>query len=150
MIIDHLDNAERYYALSADLEAGLRFLKTADLKNLPLGKNKIKGDRLFALISEYTTKDEAAAGWEAHRKYIDIQFLARGTETIAYQCVSRLEVVTPYDPAQDAVFLRGRGNQLVVPSDFFAVFFPPDAHQPGLHAGRPQAVRKIVLKVRAN
>lgn len=150
MIIDHIDNAACYYGLGSRLEAGLRFLKTADLGRLPLGKNEIKGDELFAVVSEYTTRDETSVKWEAHRRYIDIQYVVQGEEAIGFQHVSELEVVTEYNGENDALFLQGQGSRLTIQAGFFAIFFPQDAHQPGMVLRRPQMVRKVVVKARAN
>lgn len=150
MIIDHIDNAPQYYGLGAGIEAGLRFLKPADLQNLSLGKKVINGDKLFAIVSEYTTNAEASVKWEAHRRYIDIQYIINGAEAIGYQCVSKMEIETQYNETNDALFLRGKGGRLLVPSGFFVIFYPHDAHRPGLSVSRPRAVRKVVVKVLAN
>jgi len=147
MIIDHVNNAALYYGLGRRLEAGLRFLKTADLKNLPAGKNAIKGDKLFAVVSEYATRDEAAVKWEAHRRYIDIQHVVRGTEIIGCQYVPELRGVSAYNRENDVLFLRGKGNRFALSEGFFAIFFPCDAHRPGMSVSRPQKVRKVVVKV---
>jgi len=150
MIIDHIDNAPQYYGLGAGIEAGLRFLKPADLQGLALGKKDINGEKLFAIVSEYTTNAVSSVKWEAHRRYIDIQYLVSGAESMEYQCVSKLEIETPYNEANDALFLRGKGSRLLVSGGFFVIFFPQDAHRPGLSVNRPQAVRKVVVKVLAN
>lgn len=150
MIIDHIDEAPRYYGLGAGIEAGLRFLKPSDMQKLSQGKLVINCEKLFANVSEYTTHPETSVKWEAHRRYIDIQYLASGAEAMEYQCVSKLEVETPYDETNDVLFLRGEGNRLLVPCGFFMIFYPHDAHRPGLIAGRAQKVRKIVVKVMAD
>ena len=150
MIIDHIDNAPQYYGLGAGIEAGLRFLRPADLHDLSLGKKIINGEKLFAIVSEYMTNPEVSVKWEAHRRYIDIQYIVNGAEAIGYQCVSKMEVETQYNETNDALFLRGDGIRLLVPSGFFVVFYPQDAHRPGLNIRRPQAVRKVVVKVMAS
>ncbi len=150
MIIDHIDNAPRYYGLGAGIEAGLRFLKPADLQNMPPGKKAINGEKLFVIVSEYTTAAEASVKWEAHQRYIDIQYMVSGMEAMEYQCVANLELETRYDEAKDVLFLRGAGNRFLVPSGFFVIFYPQDAHRPGLCVHHPQAVRKVVVKVMVN
>jgi YhcH/YjgK/YiaL family protein len=151
MIIDHINNAEFYYGLGARIESGLRFLKTADLEHLPPGRNDIKGKELFAMVSEYETKAPAADSlWEAHRRYLDIQYVVSGLEAIGYQYIANMEITKPYDETGDALFLRGSGSRLVIGEGCFAIFWPQDAHQPCLSAHGPQAVRKIVVKVLAN
>lgn len=150
MIIDHISKAAFYYGLGNRIEAGLRFLQTADLKNLPLGKNTISGDELFAIVAEYKTKAEELVSWEAHRRYTDIQHMVSGAETMGYQLVSKLEIETQYNEDNDVLFLSGPGSRLTVEEDFFVIFYPQDAHRPGLNIRRPQPVRKVVVKALAD
>lgn len=150
MIIDHLNNAALYYGLSKRIETGLRFLGTADLENLPVGRHDIKGNELFAILSEYTTKAHDSGQWEAHRRYIDIQYVVRGVEAIDYQSVSKLVPVSQYNEKDDALLLRGSGSRLVVDSGNFVIFLPQDAHRPGMSVRRPRIVRKVVVKALAN
>lgn len=148
MIVDNINNAELYYGLGARIEAGLRFLKTANPDHLPTGKNDIKGKELYAMVFEYETKELTPdSKWEAHRRYLDIQYIVRGVEAIGYQCVARMEVVKPYEDESDALFLQGNGSRLALGPGDFAIFWPQDAHQPGLSVESPQKVRKIVVKV---
>ena len=150
MIIDHINNAALYYGLGGRIRAGLRFLQTAELRNLPLGKNVISGDDLFAVVSEYKTKPEISVKWEAHRRYIDIQYIVSGMEIIGCQWLSKLKITVPYHKNNDVLFLRGAGNRLVVQEGFFVIFYPQDAHRPGLSVRRSRAVRKIVVKALVN
>lgn len=149
MIIDHIDNGPLYYCLGARIEAGLRFLKTADLNSLPLGKNAIRGDELYAMAFEYMTKDHAECKWEAHRRYIDIQYVVEGTESVGWQCLAGMEPISAYDDKNDAVFLRGSGNHLLLQPGYFIVFMPHDAHRGGLMIKQPAKVRKVVVKALA-
>ena len=49
-----------------------------------MGKIPIQGDQVFALVQDNTTKPRAQGTWEAHRKYIDVQFVAAGVEEMGY------------------------------------------------------------------
>lgn len=149
MILDHVDHAARYGSLGAGLARGLAFLAGRDLAALPEGRLEVDGDRVFALVSRYTTRAARTAGaWEAHRRYLDIQALAAGTERIDVAPVSALRVTRPYDEAADCLRLEGPGQRLVLRPGLFAVFWPQDAHRPCLAAGRSAQVLKVVIKVR--
>jgi len=127
------------------------FLKETDLDTLELRRYDIEGDNLYALVSEYQTKEENAAKFEAHRKYADIQYVARGSEIIQITPLAMRDTITQeYDATRDIEFftVKEHASFDANPGRFF-VFFPGDAHKPGLRTGaEPAPVRKIVLKLR--
>jgi YhcH/YjgK/YiaL family protein len=143
--VSYFRNKERW-------DKALNFLKSNDLPGLELKRYDIDGDNLFAPVSEYITKDEEDARYEAHQKYIDIQYIISGKELIGVAPVSqKKEVLEPYDSAKDIEFLTVSGgeNRSATPDRFF-IFFPEDAHRPGLKDGLNSPVRKIVVKVKAD
>jgi len=148
MILDQLDQAACYYGIGARVEAGLRFLRGADLAGLANGRQAIDGDAVYALVSEYQTKSLGQGQWEAHRRYLDIQCLISGEEKMGYAPLSGLKVTQVYDAEKDCLFLEGLGDFLVVKPKMFILFMPQDAHLPGLAVGVPSKVKKVVVKVR--
>ena len=50
MILDTLDNLGKYASLSPLFPKAIEFITTADLANLPLGRNEIQGDEIFANV----------------------------------------------------------------------------------------------------
>jgi YhcH/YjgK/YiaL family protein len=44
--------------------------------------------------------------------------------------------------------MSGTGNHLDVFAGAFVIFFPDDAHMPGLQTNQPEPVKKVVLKVK--
>jgi YhcH/YjgK/YiaL family protein len=148
MIHDHISNASHYAFANPLLQKGLDFLRSPQASSLPNGRFEIEGDRLFALTQEYPSKPEKDCFWEAHRKYIDIQFVSRGVEEIGYAPQSSLKIIEPYDSAKDMMKLAGNGSVLRLPAGMFAIFFPQDGHKPGMAPdGVVAPVRKIVVKV---
>lgn len=129
-----------------------KFLRNNDLTKLDVKRYDIDGDNLFATVSEYQSKNEESAKFEAHRKYIDIQYVISGKEIMNLAPISTLkEVLTPYDAAKDIEFITVSKvvNYKASPSNFF-IFFPDDAHRPGLKDGSNSTVRKIVIKVKVD
>lgn len=150
MIFDHLSQLHRYECCSSRLPAAFEFLRTKDLQTLEIGRHEIDGDRIFALVQEYQTKLAAQAMWEAHRKYIDVQFIVAGEERMGYAPLETMSSVSDYDEQSDAIKLAGNdrnGSELIVSAGMFAIFFPHDAHRPTMAANEPCVVRKIVIKV---
>ncbi len=129
--------------------AAFRFLKENDLAELAPGRYDIDGDNLYVSVSEYLTKNEEDASYEAHRKYIDIQYVVSGVELIGIAPVSlKQEVREAYDPERDIEFFSvNRIENHEASPDRFFIFFPEDAHRPGLKKGDNSMVRKIVVKL---
>lgn len=147
MILDHLTNASLYQNLSPRIAQGLAALRTANLHLQPDGRYEIDGSRLFALVQRYDTKPAEQGKWESHRKYIDIQYLAQGTEVIGIAPLTQMTVTQPYSDEKDVQFLAGHGDKITLSAGMFAIFFPHDVHMPTLAVAQPEAVLKVVLKI---
>lgn len=126
------------------------FLKNNDLANLAPKRYDLDGDNLYAMVSVYHTKNREDAKFEVHRRYIDIQYVVSGTEWIGIApLVSQDSILQPYDATQDIEFLSVKQGKTVRASqDRFFIFFPGDAHMPGLKADTNAPVRKVVVKIR--
>lgn len=141
-----------YFKYSERWDKAFNFLKSNDLSELELKRYDIDGDNVYAPVSEYLTKNEVDARYEAHRGYIDIQYVVSGKELIGVAPVSsKKDVLEAYDGAKDIEFLTVTvgENRLASPDRFF-IFFPEDAHRPGLKDGENSPVRKIVVKVKVD
>jgi YhcH/YjgK/YiaL family protein len=148
MIHDQLSNASNYAFPNPLLQKGLDFLRSAVAVSMPVGRIDLEGDRLFAMLQEYPTRLEKDCFWEAHRKYIDIQYICAGVENIGYAPLAALKVIELYDATKDFMKLTGDGSILRIPAGMFAIFFPHDAHKPCMAPdGVIAPVRKIVVKV---
>lgn len=149
VIIDHLRNADRYRPLNPGIGPALGFLHRPDLASLPAGRYEVEGDRVYALVSEYSTSPLAERRWEAHRRYIDLQYLVAGRERIGYSPLCRMQP-EPYDETKDVLRLSGEGECLTLAPGDFMLLWPDDAHMPGVAAGEPAPVRKVVVKIRVD
>ena len=105
--------------------------------------------RVKVIVSEYETKLQNEHGYEAHRKYIDIQYLLKGEERIACLPIERLVETEPYDEEKDAAFYTAdiKPQEMTIGNGYFAIFFPQDGHMPQLCADKPMKVKKVVIKV---
>ncbi|MBF0547635.1 MAG: YhcH/YjgK/YiaL family protein [Candidatus Riflebacteria bacterium] len=146
MIIDHISRATKYYQLNQRFSKAFTFLEGAGEKSEP-GRLELDNENLIAIIQEYNTKPLSEGFWEAHRKYIDIQFLIFGTELIGYSPIELMQP-EPYDSLKDLTKCKGSGSFLSLNSGFFMILFPEDAHMPGIAVNSQFGkVRKVVLKV---
>lgn len=148
MIFDKINNIELYKGLSEDIHLGLEFLKNAKL-DIETGVHELS-PRVKALVSEYKTKEVNEYGFEAHKKFIDIQYLLKGTETICCLPIEQLKEIKPYSEENDAAFYTAKTNpiEMTLGNGFFAIFYPQDGHMPQLCVNEPTDVKKVVVKVR--
>ena len=86
------------------------------------------------------------ARWEAHRRYIDVQYMVKGTERIGVGHLSQF-VQEPYDPELDVIWLTGEGDFLTFPEGTFMIFWPEDAHLPRVMVHEPAEVIRVVVKI---
>ena len=149
MIIDRLENSEKYSNSHKGFAESFAFLQKAVAENLPVGRYEIDGDNVFAFIQEYTSKTESA--FETHKNYIDIQFVVSGVEVIEVSDITNMKETIPYNPERDVTFYEDYDNATVgiIEAGVYGIFFPWDAHKPGLALnGNPDEVKKIVVKIR--
>ncbi len=142
--------AASWFANPERWDAAFRFLRDNDLSKLELKRYDIDGDNLYVSVSEYLTKNEEDALYEAHRKYIDIQYVATGREMIGIAPLAEKGTLhESYDPERDIEFFEivKEVNYEAGPEKFF-IFFPEDAHRPGLKYTDNSMVRKIVVKLK--
>ena len=102
MIKDKLQNAKIYYNLSESLKKGLQWLEATDLNEMADGKYTIDGERVYASVQTYETKLEAK--YESHRKYIDIQYLIKGSEKIGVTDLANCITCIEYDSEKGTPF----------------------------------------------
>ena len=148
MILDTLSHWRRYAGLNPRFATAFAFLEQV-APTIADGRHEIAGDDVFALVQRYETRS-AAGQPEAHRRYVDIQFLVTGREVIQWAPLESLtEVTKPYDDAQDAGFFAAGAAMVPVrlAAGRFAILFPEDAHAPCCAWADPEAVVKVVVKV---
>jgi len=148
MILDQIQNAACYRGLHPHIQAGLDYLSAFTTDAFAAGRDDIRGDRVFALRQEYVSKRLEDGKWESHHRHVDIQFIYEGVEQMGYAPVSSLETTRPYDEKSDCVIYQGAGQFFRVGPGWFTIFFPEDAHMPGLAIAESATVRKIVVKAR--
>ncbi|MCL2701298.1 MAG: YhcH/YjgK/YiaL family protein [Phycisphaerae bacterium] len=147
MILDRWDRLAVYGALHERFSRAVRFAEGTDLLSLSEGRHEIDGDDVFVLVAASAGRGRQGSPLEAHRRYIDIQYVLAGEDVIGYSpleaCRSSRD---PYDAARDIEFFNDPPHTwLPLPAGTFAIFLPTDAHAPLAGEGM---VRKVVIKVR--
>lgn len=151
MIVTDLENLARQVALNPHFETALEFLRREGWRDQADGILPIDGKHVYGMLQSYTTKiPVATVPFEGHRKYIDIQYLIEGKETIYWTQTIGLTPTTAYDDSKDIWFSHapiGNATPVTLTPGQLVVLFPADAHAPTHCAGAPVHVRKIVIKV---
>lgn len=132
-------------------QAAYKFLTENDLLNMPTGRYDLLIDGTYAKVSDYDTKDEDVSKlvFEAHRKFIDLQYVISGEENMRLSAAKHTaKIVKQYSENKDIELLSMKNSKCFVanPNVYF-VFFPSDIHKTNLKLNNNTAVRKVVIKI---
>lgn len=146
MILDGIDNFKNYVSVNPYFAKVLDFLQNGNLLDLPLGRNEIFEDIVFANVVEAKPKGKEVAPIEIHRRYIDIHLPLSGDEIIGYTPLTELPFAE-FSEADDAALypasLQAR-DYFNVKRGEFAIMFPQDGHAPAI---TDKPLKKIIIKV---
>lgn len=153
MIKDNILHAEKYFNISERVALGLKYLIDTNFSNVKNGKYEILGNEVFAIVQSYTSKPKSDGKFEAHKKYIDIQYIIEGEEQIGTSDIKNFTEATEYNNSNDIVFLApktdAKTNFIKLKENDFAIFTPHDVHMPSISLKNPICIRKVVVKALA-
>ena len=148
MIYAKNKDALDYRGIHPNLDLALERLTEEFLASVGSERVEIKGGEVYATRFTYQTLPEEETFFEAHRKYLDIHLMLRGSERVE---IAPPECLTEFDRVEEGDFYayRGEGHYKLVlsPGDFLVVF-PGDAHRIKTQVDGPQEVAKAVFKVK--
>jgi biofilm protein TabA len=140
---------KQYYSNKAVWDKVIRFLKHTGIDTLSAGKHPIDGDNAYATVTEGPSKELDKAGWEAHRKYIDLQYVIKGKERIDVVNIDKATSTKPYNESSDGAVYTAEGTSYIAEPGTFFLFFPQDVHRPNIKVAGYDVVKKIVIKIKA-
>ena len=148
MIVGNIKDRRIYETAHPLFSQAFDFIKQYLEEKKPVGKYEILGDALFAMVQEYDSKEDAKM--EVHDKYIDLQFIVSGEEKMLWAPREELAIITPFPENKDTeiVAVGDRNATMILHAGEFAIFYPNDAHKPGLAVDTPKPVEKIVVKIK--
>lgn len=164
MVIDNWHNFNHYLPQLPYAQIIREYISSHKLddinnfKKLPLGKIDIKFPQVFIIHDKYQTQNASDKLWESHRKYLDIQLIISGTESMWVASINQFLglIAKDYSDERDIIFYNHNLEsinedylaKLEMSTQSFSVFFPQDAHLPGISPdGKAGEVEKIVFKV---
>jgi YhcH/YjgK/YiaL family protein len=155
MILDTLSLANRYECLHPSFARAFEYLRSANWSQLCADaassrlhsvRHSIDGDRLYVSIDCVEGRGREGARLEAHRRYVDLQFIIEGHDEIGWKPLLDCTAASvAYDPGTEVAFFSDRPDSwLSLPAGHFVIFFPDDAHAP--LAGRG-TLKKAIVKI---
>ncbi|MFC5700621.1 YhcH/YjgK/YiaL family protein [Cohnella faecalis] len=140
---------ERVFEHPAIVKAVEALIDIAE-RNPEPGRIEIDGDRLYVNVMTFDAKSPKDQVAEKHERYIDVQYLIDGEETIGwFPLREELEPSKPYVEEDDYALYAPAGDEvpLRLAPGMFAIFFPHDIHRPGM-GEKGGKIKKAVAKVR--
>ncbi len=153
MIFDKMDNISDYFEELPLLKKVEEFVADFNHKKFADGTYEIDGKRVFAMVQSYRTKQQTQEMmFEAHKKYIDLQYVVNGMEKIRWAKLDKVDLVEErYSSGGDIAFYEGDAMfDFTLTKGTFLLLYPEDTHLPGLSAQKDINVRKIVFKIQVD
>ena len=143
MIICPWKDIKKYASVLPGIEEAfdaVNALTDYEAKTYPLSD----GNRFFVAVG--TTKAPDVA--EAHRKYMDIQYIVKGKEVMGWADLAACEPAGEFNEDKDVGMYNGNFEYIIINEGICYVAFPEDAHMPGRHLDVPNDFVKIVVKLK--
>ena len=150
MIVDKLEKISFYEAVPG-LKKAVSFIKSHDLNSLDPGRTEIDGSDLYVNVDFVEEKEKDSARYEAHEIYADLQIMLEGDELMGYFPEAELGDPAESLPQNDICFYDIDHSEIMwlnIRQGMFAVFFPGDAHAPGVRSGEKDRTKKAVFKIK--
>jgi YhcH/YjgK/YiaL family protein len=105
-------------------------------------------DGVRALVQDRNTEPAEKRRYENHKRYLDIQYLREGEESVGVTLCGEFKAETPYNGEKDTTYFEGQGKDICLMKmrpGYFVLLYPQDYHMPLIGDG--SRVKKIVMKV---
>ena len=144
MIICPWKDIKKYAPLLPGIEEAFDAVNTLteyeNKKNYPLSD----GNRFFIAAGSTKAPDVA----EAHRKYLDIQYIVKGKEVMGWADLADCTPTVDFNEEKDIGKYSGPFEYMTINEGICYVAFPEDAHMPGRHLDVPNDFVKVVVKLK--
>lgn len=143
VIVDRIEEQERYYPLHPDMELGIRI--SGGSADLEPGRYELE-DGLFATVSEGDTRQMDTVVMEAHKTTSTCNTAFPAGERMSWAHIQELNPSTA-DPEHDNYFYTGNSTSVSIRPGMFYVMFPSDGHKAACHHEFQKHYRKVVVKI---
>lgn len=151
MIVLHKKDIEKYINMDERLSAALQMIADGVADTAPFGKTE-DSENYYHNTQSYETKVFENTKYESHEYWIDIQYIRAGKERIDVLLDKEDANMYEHNKDNDCIFYAAKENayasQVYLEPGMMAVFYPEDLHRPCICVDSPEAVEKVVFKVR--
>lgn len=136
-------------SLEKRVKEAVDYIENLNIQEMELGKYVID-ENFFIMIQEYENHEECEMRYEAHKKYIDIQYIVEGEEKVYIAPIDSLEIEEEYSEEKDVMFFKDQQEVCVavLRAGGYVVLYPRDGHKPGIKVNQSVKIKKVVGKVR--
>ena len=148
MIIDTIENAQKYYKIHPQFENAFHYILTNNLVEAPDGTIEIPtGIPSFITTAVGKSKETSLEKFECHDQFIDIQLCIKGNEIFGWKPRHKCKTQKgAYNAEKDVRFYSDAPDTYFELTDNqFAIFFPEDVHAPMIGTGE---IKKMVVKIK--
>jgi len=145
MIVCPWKDIGRYASVIPGLEEAVKAINA--LESLEPATHPLSDGNRF-MVQAGTTKPAEGRDLEAHRRYLDIQYILEGKEVVGWAPLETLTPAAPFNEEKDVGMFSGACDYMEIQAGYCYVAFPEDAHKPGSHITEPNDFRKIVVKLK--
>lgn len=145
MIVCPWKELGRYQSIIPGLEEAMNLvanLESMESATYPLSN----GGKI--MVQQGTTKAAETQQIEAHRNYLDIQYIVEGQEVVGWAPVETLTPAGEYNSVKDKAMYTGHCDYMTIAAGHCYVVYPEDGHMPGAHLDAPNDFKKIVVKLK--
>ena len=127
----------------------LEYIEALDKSTLTPGIHEVN-DEFYYNYLEYEANEPTNTIYEAHKNYVDIQYIVEGQEHVDVSFEEYMELDTPYDVEKDIMFYKNPQKcfSRILGAGEYIIVLPHELHKPGQKVGENGNVKKIVGKVR--
>lgn len=148
MIFDTIEHIRCYKEIGSGINTALSFLEK-EAQDMDETRVYQLGNGITARCAVYFPVLPEYGMAEAHKKYIDVMLMKEGNELIGYKSTALLEnIIQEYDEKTDTLLAKEKDMALLqFRAGTVAIWFPQDAHMPGISHETEQTVKRIIVKV---
>lgn len=143
MIICPWKDIQKYASLLPGIEEAFQTVNA--LENYEPNTYQLSGGNRFFVVAGTTIAPDVA---EAHRKYLDIQYIVKGKETMGWADLADCVPATEFSEEKDIGMYSGDFTFTTIREGMCYVVFPEDVHMPGRHLDVPNDYVKVVVKLK--
>lgn len=147
MILDIIDNSDRYLCLGKGISDALQYITANDLSKVQPGTYEIDGKHLKMIVNEYENTNSNECRLEGHRQYIDLQYWISGSELMGHEILDNQPVLEEYSEEKDCAFYNCIASYSRLLPGMFVIYFPSDLHTSVPDPLSHPKVKKVVFKI---